>query len=392
MKLAYFDCFSGVSGDMILGGLVDAGLDLEDLKKGLSGLAIKGYTLKSRAVHKADLKATKIDVLINSAPANLKTLSDLERVIRTSRLGEPLRQKGLKVLKRLIQAEAKSHGIPANRLRLHGMDPVDTLVDIMGTLVGLNLLGIKRVLCSPIHVGNGLKGLSPATAELLKGAPIYASDILHELATPTGAALMTTLVEEFSPVPLLVLRGVGYGAGTLDIPQGPNLLRVLIGEPGTTPQNYETDRVIEIETNIDDLSPQVYEHLMERLLAAGALDVYLTPILMKKGRPATKVSVLTHSTHADNISALLFHETTTLGVRLHETTRAKLFRMDRTISTPFGKVRVKLVQREAGRWDASPEYEDCKEIARRTGLPLKNVLDRIKQDIKGTAHKWKREP
>ncbi len=391
MKIAYFDCFSGVSGDMILGALVDAGLDLEGLKKSLSGLAIKGYTLKARTVHKADLKATKIDVFTDSTPSNLKTLSDLERVIRRSRLGESLRQKSLKVLKRLIQAEAKSHGVPANRLRLHGMDPVDTLVDIMGTVVGLHLLGIQRVLCSPIHVGSGLKGLSPATAELLEGAPIYASGIPHELATPTGAAIMTTLVEEFSPVPLLVLREVGYGAGTLDIPQGPNLLRVLIGEPRTMPQNYETDQVIEIETNIDDLSPQIYEHLMERLLAAGALDVYLTPILMKKGRPATKVSVLSHSAHADKISTLLFQETTTLGVRIHEATRAKLFRMDRTLSTRFGKVRVKLVQREAGRWDAAPEYEDCKEIARRTGLPLRTVLEKIKQDIKGTVHKRKRE-
>jgi len=391
MKIAYFDCFSGVSGDMILGALVDAGLDLEDLKKSLSGLTIKGYTLKARTVHKADLKATKVDVLIDSTPSNLKTLSDLERVIQRSRLGESVRQNGLKILKRLIQAEAKSHGVPASRLRLHGMDPVDTLVDIMGTVVGLHLLGIQRVLCSPIHVGSGLKGLSPATAELLKGAPIYASGIPHELATPTGAAIMTTLVEEFSPVPLLVLRGAGYGAGTLDIPQGPNLLRVLIGEPRTMPQNYETDRVIEIETNIDDLSPQIYEHLMERLLAAGALDVYLTPILMKKGRPATKVSVLSHSAHADKISTLLFQETTTLGVRIHEATRAKLFRMDRTLSTRFGKVRVKLVQREAGRWDAVPEYEDCKEIARQAGLPLRTVLEKIKQDIKGTVHKWKRE-
>jgi uncharacterized protein (TIGR00299 family) protein len=395
MKIAYFDCFSGVSGDMTLGALVDAGLALEDLKKSLSGLSIKGFALKARTVHKADLKATKVDVLIDStpssAPGRLRTLPDLERVIRSSRLGESLRQKGLKVLKRLIQAEAKSHGVPANRLKLHGMDPVDTLVDIMGTVVGLHLLGIQRVLCSPIHVGSGLKGLRPATVELLKGAPIYASGTPHELATPTGAALMTSLAEEFSPVPSLILRGVGYGAGTLDISQGPNLLRVLIGESAATPQSYETDRVLELETNIDDLSPQIYEHLMEGLLAAGALDVYLTPILMKKGRPATKVSILCHSDHSDRILTILFQETTTLGVRIHEAVRAKLFRMNRTLSTRFGKVRVKLVLREATKWDATPEYEDCREIARRTGLPLRTVLDKIKQDIKSAAHKWKKE-
>lgn len=388
MKIAYFDCFSGVSGDMILGALVDAGLALEDLKKSLSHLAIKGYTLKATAVHKADLKATKIDVLIDSTPSKLKTLPDLERVIQRSRLGEPLRQKGLKILKRLIQAEAKSHGVSANRLKLHGMDPVDTLVDIMGAVIGLNLLGIGPVLSSPIHVGTGIKGLSPATAELLKGTPIYASIIVQELTTPTGAAILTTLAEDFSPAPLLTLQSVGYGAGTWDLPQQPNLLRVLIGEPLDINPIYDTDRIIQLETNIDDLSPQIYEHLMERLLGVGALDVYFTPIVMKKGRPATQVSVLTTHLHMAEILKLLFQETTTLGVRIGEMTRAKLSRIERIVSTKFGRVRVKISKRGAGRIEAVPEYQECKEIAQRTGLPLRTVLEQIKEDIKDTRHKW----
>ena len=393
MKLAYFDCFSGVSGDMILGALVDAGLALEDLKKSLSGLALKGYTLKARTVHKGDLRATKIDILTDSTSTSggLKSLADLAKVVHRSRIAEPLRQKGLKVLKRLIQAEAQAHGVPPSRLRLHGMDPVDTLVDIMGTVVGLNLLGVQQVVSSPIHVGTGIKGLSAATAELLKGTPLYSSGITQELATPTGAAILTTLAEDFSPTPLLTLHTIGYGAGTLDLAQGPNLLRVLIGEPMAIHHPYQTDRVIELETNIDDLSPQIYEHLMERLLAAGALDVSFTPIMMKKGRPATQVSVLAAHTQVDALLYLIFQETTTLGIRIHEVTRAKLFRTERTISTSFGKVRVKITERGAGRTDIVPEYKDCKELAQRTSLPLRTVLDQIKAEARNVVRSLKRK-
>jgi len=372
---------------MILGALVDAGLHLEDLKKSLSGLAMKGYTLKARTVHKGDLRATKVDVLTDSAsiPGGLKTLADLERILHRSRFAEPLLQKGLKVLKRLIQAEAKAHGVSPGRLRPHGMDPVDTLVDIMGAVVGLHLLGVQQVVSSPIHVGSGIKGLPAATAELLKEAPLYSSGITQELATPTGAAIITTLTEDFSPTPLLTLHSIGYGAGTVDLAQGLNLLRVLIGEPLAIHHPYQTDRVIELETNIDDLSPQIYEHLMESLLAAGALDVYFTPIVMKKGRPATQVSVLATRTHANDLLNLLFQETTTLGIRIRELARAKLLRIERTISTSFGKIRVKITERGTGRMDAAPEYKDCKEIAQRTGLPLRTVLDQIKAEARNVV-------
>jgi uncharacterized protein (TIGR00299 family) protein len=382
MKIAYFDCFSGVSGDMILGALVDAGLPLEDLKKALTGLAIKGYTLKARSVHKGDLRATKIDVITDSTPSTLRKLTDLEKVIRRSRIDEPVQQKGLKVLNRLIQAEARAHGISASRLRLHGMDPVDTLVDIMGAVIGLSLLGIRQVVSSPIPVGSGIKGMAPATAELLKGIPIYSLQIAQELTTPTGAALLTTLSTDFSPTPPITLHSVGYGAGTLDLAVGPNLLRVLIGEPLPLDHTYETDRVIELETNIDDLSPQIYEHLMEQLLSAGALDVSLTPIIMKKGRPATRVSVLASPPQAEKILRLLFQETTTLGVRMSEVTRAKLSRTEREISTRFGRIRLKITEREPGRIDAVPEYQECREIAQRTGLSLRTILEEVKSAVR----------
>jgi len=382
MKIAYFDCFSGVSGDMILGALVDAGLPLEDLKKALSGLAIKGYTLKARSVHKGDLRATKIDVITDCTPSTLRKLTDLEKVIRRSRIDEPVQQKGLKVLNRLIQAEARAHGISASRLRLHGMDPVDTLVDIMGAVIGLSLLGIRQVVSSPIPVGSGIKGMAPATAELLKGIPIYSLQIAQELTTPTGAALLTTLSTDFSPTPPITLHSVGYGAGTLDLAVGPNLLRVLIGEPLPLDHTYETDRVIELETNIDDLFPQIYEHLMEQLLSAGALDVSFTPIIMKKGRPATRVSVLASPPQAEKILRLLFQETTTLGVRMSEVTRAKSSRTEREISTRFGRIRLKITEREPGRIDAVPEYQQCKEIAQRTGLSLRTILEEVKSAVR----------
>jgi uncharacterized protein (TIGR00299 family) protein len=393
MKTAYFDCFSGVSGDMILGALVDAGLALEDLKKNLSGLAVKGYTLKARTVHKGDLRATKVDVLIApAAQKRLKAFGDLEKIIQRSHIAEPIRQKGLKVLKRLIQAEAKVHGVLLGRLKLHGMNPVDTLVDIMGAVVGLHLLGVQRIISSPIHVGGGLKGFSAATAELLKGIPLYSSGIAQELATPTGVAILATLSEDFSPTPPLTLHTIGYGAGVRELAQGPNLLRILIGESLAFHHPYEMDQVIQLETNIDDLSPQIYEHLMERMLAAGALDVYFTPIVMKKGRPATQVSVLATHIHVDNLLKLLFQETTTLGIRIREVVRAKLPRMERTVQTSFGRIRVKITERGIGKPDVVPEYRDCKEIAHRTGLPLRTVVDQIKADVRHAVRSLKREP
>jgi pyridinium-3,5-bisthiocarboxylic acid mononucleotide nickel chelatase len=391
MKIAYFDCFSGVSGDMILGALVDAGLSLEDLKTSLSHLPIRGYTIKARTVHKGDLRATKVDVITDSSIARsklkLKSLGDLEKIILRSRMNASCRQRGLMVLKRLFEAEARAHGISAKRLRPHGMDPIDTLVDIVGTVAGLEQLGIGEVMSSPIHVGHGIKGLAPATAELLKRIPIYSSAIPNELTTPTGAALLTALAKDFCPTPPLTLHEVGYGAGTQNLAQGPNLLRVLIGEPFAAGHSYETDRVIQLETNIDDLSPQIYEHLMERMLAAGALDIYFIPIIMKKGRPATKVSVLSPYPKGQDLLNLLFQETTTLGIRISEVTRAKLMRSEKEISTRFGKVRVKVTERH-GKMDIIPEYHDCKTIAQRTGLPLRTVLE----EVRNTALKRERRP
>ena len=298
-----------------------------------------------------------------------------------------VRQKGLKVLRRLIEAEAKVHGTTPARLSPHGMDPVDTLVDITGAVLGLDLLKIRQVVASPIQVGTGLNGLAPATAEMLKGVPVYSSGIPRELTTPTGAALISTLAEDFSPTPPMILEAVGYGAGTWNLEQQPNVLRVLIGTPLLSGQPYETDRVVEMETHIDDLSPQVYEHLMERLFSAGALDVALTAIVMKKGRPGTRINVIADDRNVPDLLHLLFSETTTLGVRMRETVRAVLSREQREVPTRFGKIAVKVIAREGNVPEILPEYESCRKIARQTGHPLRTVMAELREEVSNKGRK-----
>ncbi len=386
MKIAYFDCFSGISGDMILGALIDAGLSPERLRRGLSGLALKGFSLKVRSVQKHGLRATKVDVIPGPRPAGLSTLADLEKTLLRSRLPDPTRRKARGILKRLIGAEAKAHGKPPGRVKLHGMEPTDTLVDIVGAVLGLDLLGIEQVVASPLHVGGGIKGMAPATAHLLEAIPIYSSGIQQELVTPTGAAILSHLASDFGPLAPMTVRAVGYGAGSMDLEWGPNLLRLLTGESLSPGHGYETDRVIQIETQIDDLSPQIYEHLIERLLAAGALDVYLIPVIMKKGRPGTLVGLLASPETASSLMALLFDETTTIGLRIQEVSRAKLIRREKQISTPLGPVRVKLIHRH-GAVEAVPEYEDCRAIARRLGRPLRSVLEEVRKAARAVQKK-----
>lgn len=376
MKTAHFDCFSGVSGDMILGALVDAGLSLKALKSALAGLSVKAYEIKGRKVGKGHLKATKVEVTTAAPPRSLKTLADLQKTFRRSRLPEAVRRRGERVLRRLVEAEAKVHGASPARIALHGMDPVDTLVDIAGAVAGLHLLKVGHVTASPVQVGAGPSGLAPAAAELLKNVPIYSSGISSELTTPTGAAILSTLAEDFRHLPPLTLSAVGYGAGSRDLQEQPNVLRVFLGGLPEDAGPYETDRVAELETQMDDLSPQIYEHLMEALLAAGALDVCFTPLIMKKGRPGVKVGVLAPARAVPDLLRLLFAETTSLGVRVGEMLRVKLPRESGTLSTRFGRVAVKVIKR-GGILETVPEYEACREIARRTGLPLRKVMAEI---------------
>ncbi len=391
MKLAYFDCFSGISGDMILGAMVDAGLDLVQLRAKLSGLKIKGYEIKAREVIKHGIAATKLDVLVNETHRPLEDLRSIQRLLQASRLEDTVKSQALEVFHRLAKAEAKVHGKQTRTVRFFEIGHLDTIVDVVGTILGLKLLGIEKILSSPITTGTGLirtaHGLLPVpppiTAELLKGVPILSSDIRDELATPTGAAILTTLAEEFGSLPIMTVTAVGYGAGSHDLVTQPNLLRIFIGYR----QDHwmEEDRVVLLETNIDDMNPQIYDHLMGRLFSHGALDVYLTSILMKKGRPATLLSILSEKDSVQELMEIVFAETTTLGLRFQEVTRRKLPRKSRLVRTPWGKVHVKVATLGEKVIKMMPELDDCKRIAEESGLPLAKILEAVHKSFGKSA-------
>lgn len=388
MRIAYFDCFSGISGDMCLGALVDAGAPFAELKAALGGLGLAGYRLEAHRVVRCGYAATKVDVVIDKhRHAHDVDWADISAVIAASALPDKIREKGLAVFRRLFEAEGAVHGAPFDAVHLHELGGIDCLVDVFGALIGLDLLGIERVYSSAVNLGSGtvktrhgiLPVPAPATAELLKGRPVYASEIPFELTTPTGAVLLTTLGAEFGPLPLLRIDRIGYGAGGKDFTTSPNVLRLLVGDAAGGAQRAETaeDRVALIETNIDDMNPQLYEEVMERLLGAGALDVFLETIIMKKGRPAVKVSVLAAERDADSLADLLFSETTTIGVRFSTVRRKTLRREIATVETSLGPVRVKVSKIGDAVATVTPEYDDLKALARKTGLPLKQLSQQI---------------
>ena len=379
MTLAYFDCFSGISGDMALGALVDAGLPLEDLRAELAKLGLSGYSLGSRKVLRSGLSATKVDVILDAKEQPARRLADIRRIIDGSALGPSAKRKSLDIFTRLAMAEAMVHGTTPEEVHFHEVGAVDAIVDIVGAVVGLELLGINEVIASPVNVGSGsvhtahgrLPVPAPATAELLKGIPLYASSISFELTTPTGAAIISTLASSFGPLPQLTVRRTAYGAGGRDLPHTPNVLRLFVGEYASP---YGEDRAVLIETSIDDLNPQIYGHLIERLLETGALDAYLAPIVMKKGRPGVLLSVLAGKEKADELLDILFRETTTIGVRIQEVGRKKLSRELLDVRTPYGTVRVKVSRRGDEVLTVTPEYEDCKRLAREHRVPIRSVM------------------
>lgn len=388
MKIAYFDCFSGISGDMILGALVDAGVPFDRLQEGLSKLNLDGYTLTASTVLKKGIKATKVDVVIESPELPGRPLKDLREIISESALDLSVKEQSLSIIQRLAGAEAVVHNCPVEEVHFHEVGHIDTIVDVVGAVYGLQLLDVGRVVASPIDTGSGYVRMShgvfpipaPATAELLKGIPVYSSGIGRELTTPTGAAIITTMASSFQALPEMRLSAVGYGAGGWDLPEKANVLRILVGEDV---QGYDADEVMLLETNIDDMNPQIYEYLIEGLLQAGALDVYLTPIMMKKSRPAHILSIVTRVEDLDAIKRLVFKETTTLGIRGSKVTRSILKREIKEVELPYGKVRVKISGDKNGVINITPEYEDCKRIAMETGLPLKEIIDLAKRKIPG---------
>lgn len=388
MRIAYFDCFSGIAGDMILGALMGCGLDIEDLRQDLAGLALDGFRLEHRKVRRGALGADKVDVVVDEKGHPHRGLKELRVVLDGSDLPDGVAERADRVFERLVQAEANVHGVPADEVHLHDVGAVDAIVDVVGACAGLRRLGIDKVRCSPLNVGGGtvlsahgeLPVPAPATAYLLRGAPVYSRGPQIELVTPTGAALMATLAESFGPWPEMVLDAVGYGAGDHDLDGMANILRLAIGShagshSGSGPEGVgHAGPVSVIETNLDDTTPQVMGSVVQRLLEAGALDAYTVPIFMKKNRPGVQLTVLSPTEHVELLADLIFRETTTLGLRTFPVKRHELRRRHEEVETPWGRVRVKVAELGDSVVSSTPEYEDCEAISRAHGVPLKQVI------------------
>jgi len=387
--IAYFDCSSGISGDMILGALMDAGIPLEKLKKELSRLPVRGYALEVKKVKRAGFMATKVDVKLQGSGLRgrklAKQLKDIKEIINASTLSDEIKQKGLKIFRRLFNAEAKAHGERLEMTHLHELGAVDCIVDIFGALISLDMLGIEKIYSSPINLGSGtintehgtLPIPAPATANLLKNIPVYSSDIPFELTTPTGAVIVSTLAHGFGTMPCMSLARIGSGAGNKDFKYQPNVLRVFIGEKSEARSQRSENNITVIETNIDDMNPQVYEYVIERLFKAGALDVFLTQVIMKKGRPGIKLTALCNNDRKDDLIKIIFAETTSIGVRFHYVQREILNRTIEPVDTKFGKMKMKLSRQGDNIIKITPEYEDCKKIAKKLKIPLIDVIKAI---------------
>ena len=378
----HFDCFSGVSGDMVLGALVSAGLPWLDLVNGLKRLRLGGYRLRKREVHRGALPATKVDVIVQQGFRRPLTLSRIRKILADSTLPGPVKERSRSVFDHLAEAESLAHRVDMKDVHFHEVGVVDSFIDVVGGVLGCYLLNATRITSSPINVGAGsirtshglLPVPGPAVAVLTKGIPIYADGPRCELATPTGVALLRTLALEFGAMPAMKSTAVGYGAGDRNPDGWPNALRVFLEEESQS-KARQAERMMHIETNLDDLSPQTYEYVMEQLFQVGAVDVALVPVVMKKSRPGVVLSCLATEARTDAVLEVLFQETTTLGVRLHEVRRHVLPRRIVSVRTQGGVIRMKVAEVGAGWEKAAPEYEDCKAIAKRTGRPLKTVME-----------------
>ena len=385
MRTAYFDCFSGISGNMILGALIDLGFDVEELKHELFKLPLKGYQLEARRVEKQGISAVYVDVLIQR-DSKERTLTDILTLIDQSALSREVQYLSRQIFTRLGEAEAKIHNQDLDTIHFHEIGAVDTIIDVVGAVVSLKMLGVEQISCSPLNVGKGVVRTAygmlpipaPATVELLKGVPVYASEVRGELTTPTGAAIITTFATDFRDIPPMTVEKVGYGAGKMEL-EIPNLLRVLIGEVAEYPKGYATEYVTVIETNIDDMNPQFYDYVMESLLRAGALDVFLTPVQMKRNRPGILLSVITPREKVDRLLTILFEESTTLGIRIAEMRRLSLPRSLHSVRTKFGEIRVKVARKDDTVINITPEYEDCRNAAITHNVAISQVYAEAKK-------------
>ncbi len=382
MKIAYFDCFSGISGDMVLGALVDSGVEIAALEAELRRLDLHDWKISAAKVKRGALFATQVTVDAREQHHH-RSLSEIMRMIERAELTPRVKERASRIFRRLGEAEAKIHQVDIEKVHFHEVGAVDAIIDIVGAAVGFELLGIDEFACSSLDVGAGrvktahgiLPVPAPATAELLRDAPVYSSGIEKELVTPTGAAIATTLATRFAEIPPMHLKSIGYGAGSTDLAERPNVFRLLVGDAAGVKEGEQWDAPISvIEANLDDMSPQIYGYFVERALAAGALDVFSSAVQMKKNRPGLLVTLLCEDAAVNSLVDVLFQETTTIGVRTYEVRRRTLKREVVPVETPFGAVRMKVSRQNGTMLNAAPEYEDCRKIAAEKGIPLKQVI------------------
>jgi hypothetical protein len=408
-RILYFDCFNGASGDMVLGALLDAGLPLEELRRALGSLAIEGASISATRVLRAGVSATKFlaeeyghnththehdhhdhghahdhEHKHSHPPAAAahhhthRSLAEINKLIERSSLSSASQARAKELFHHLGEAEAAIHQIPIEQIHLHEVGALDSIIDIVGAVFALEWFHADRIISSPLNVGGGMVHSAhghfpvpaPATVKLLAGVPVYSSGVQSELVTPTGALLVTGYATSFGPVPPMTIERAGYGAGDRDLPGTPNVLRVLVGESTDQPH---TERIVVLQSEIDDMNPQLFGLVMERLYAAGALDVFFASVQMKKNRPGTLLTILSRPEQREELSAIVFRETTTIGVRYHEVLRERLEREIVAVNTSLGTVRFKVARLGATIVNVAPEFEDCLRIASERSVPVKDV-------------------
>ena len=384
LRTAYFDCYSGISGDMILGALIDLGVLEKNISKALKNIDLKGYKLQTKNVQRNGIVGTQIKVVDNLKHKHShphRSFSDIKKLIEQSNLSSTVKINSIKIFEKIAKIEARIHKTTIGKVHFHEIGAVDSIVDIVGSVWAIESLELDKIYSSALNVGEGFVDCShgrlpvpaPATLKLLKGIPAYSNGVKKELTTPTGAAIISFYAEKFQSLPKMTILKDGYGAGDRIASSIPNFLRVILGEM----ERKGLEKLVMIETNIDDMNPEIYDSVMESLFKSGAIDVYFSPILMKKNRPATKISVLSESFDREALSKILLTETSSFGVRLHEVDRIILDREIQRLKTSFGVIKIKIGRMEGKTVQASPEFEDCKNAARKNKLPVKNVYESV---------------
>ncbi|MDW7771587.1 MAG: nickel pincer cofactor biosynthesis protein LarC [Desulfobulbaceae bacterium] len=381
MRIAYLDCFSGISGDMLLGAFIDAGAPEKNIHAALDRLDLSGFRLDVSRTNESGLQAARVQVRLQHQEQH-RHFPDLEKMILAGSLPERVRNTSINIFRRLAEAEAAVHGCKVEEVHFHEVGAVDAVVDIVGSVSCFYELGIKKLFCSPLPVSRGwvhcdhgdLPLPAPAVCHLLQGVPVYGENIDQELVTPTGAAIVRELADHFGPLPAMRLLQSGYGAGSMKRRDNrPNLLRLLIGDE-LTPE--EAQRITVIETSLDDWSPEAWPHVLEKLLAGGALDVILTPVHMKKGRPGFTLKVICDPAHVSLLRKVIFSETSAIGLRYHSEERMTLPREIVTVATPWGPVKAKKIETDSG-YVVTPEYEECRRLAKENNIPLRSVYQAV---------------